>query len=228
MPPLDLITFDAGGITFHGDEDGARIWYTAAGDYIGLYYFPIPPDIEADLQSVENVRAFYRERASDSVHAIVEVETPMVDGCITIRTIIKVPQQPHGMTYLGAVTLPFRDFSYVIKVECEEWGITGVRDSEVLSELLNTGEVTIDIDKEDGQIIGWAQDPYDASIVSTFARNRAEAEKYDARFPGHPLSRLRPTLNHIQATLSVAEEIRQEPKFVYPKTLHRKPWWKMW
>jgi hypothetical protein len=126
------------------------------------------------------------------------------------------------------IVLPLRDLSYVIKVQCEERGITGIRDSEVLYELLGRGEVAIDTGKKGGQIIGWSQDPYDASIVSTFARNRAEAEEYDARFPEHPLSRLRLTLKHIQDTLRVKDEIKHEPKFVYQATQHHRPWWKIW
>ena len=228
MRSLDSITFDAGIFTLHGDEEGVRIWHTVAGDGVALFYFPIPPDIPGDLASLEDVRSGYRKRTAASGNAIIEVETPMVDGCQAVRAIIKVPQQPHGLVYLGSLTLPFRDFSYLIKVQCEELGITGLRDSEVLAELLGTGEVTLDINSDEGRLTGWMQDPYDASIVTTFARNRAEAEEYDARFPDHPLSRLRTTLNHIQGTLRVEDGISSEPRFVFQRTQHQRPWWKMW
>jgi hypothetical protein len=102
------------------------------------------------------------------------------------------------------------------------------RESEILNESLERGEVTIDTDKEEGVIVGWAQDPYDALIVAPLSRNKAEAEDYDARFLEHPLSRLRPVLNHIQNTLKVAEEIIQEPKFKYERIRHARPWWKIW
>lgn len=228
MRTLDSITFDAGNFTLHGDEEGVLTWFNAAGDGIGLYYFPIPPDIPADLNSLEDVRNAYRKLAAASGNAIIEVETPMVDGCAAVRTILKVPQQPHGMIYLGSLTLPFQDFSYVIKVQSEELGITGLRDSEVLDELLGTGEVTLDMNGERGRLIGWMLDPYDASIVSTFARNRAEAQEYDDRFPEHPLSRLRPTLSHIQDTMRVGDDIKREPRFVYHRTSDQRPWWKVW
>lgn len=228
MPTLDSITFDAENFTLQGDEDGVRTWYTASDDLISLHYFPLPPNIPADLESLEDVRWAYRQLTADSGSAIIEVETPAVDGCVAVRTIIKVPQQPDGMTYLGSLTLPFRDLSYVIKIQCEEWGTTGLRDSEVLGEMLATGEVTLDLEAGEERLIGWAHDPYDASIVSRFACNRSEAPEYDVRFPEHPLSRLRPTLNHIQDTLRVGNEIRREPRFVYTKTQHHRPWWKMW
>src|SRR5216683_1331458 len=66
MRNLDSITFDATNFIFHGDEDGVRIWHNAAGDGIGLYYFPIPPDIPADLDSLEDVRSAYRKLAATS------------------------------------------------------------------------------------------------------------------------------------------------------------------
>jgi hypothetical protein len=228
MRTLDSITFDASNFTFHSDEDGVRIWYTAVGDGIGLYYFPLPPDIGADLKSIEDVRAALRKLTTASGGAIIEVETPLIDGCDALRTIIKVPQQSHGMTYLGSIILPFRDFNYVVKVQCKERGITGLRESEILSEMLDTGEVRIDLDGEGSQIVGWAQDPYDASFVAPLMRNRAEAEDYDARFPKHPLSRLRPVLNHIQNTLKVADEIKVEPSFEYGRTQSKRPRWKIW
>jgi hypothetical protein len=39
---------------------------------------------------------------------------PEVAGCLTTRLIVKVPHNP-GMTYVGSITLPFHDFSYVLK-----------------------------------------------------------------------------------------------------------------
>ena len=144
MRSLDSITFDVSDFTLQGDQDGVRVWLTSAGDDVGLYYFPIPPDIETDLQSIDAVRAFYRTLAMNSSAAIIEVETPEVDGCVAVRLITKVPQHPHGMTYLGSITLPFRDFSYVLKIQCAEQGTTGIRDSIVLDEKMSTGEITFD------------------------------------------------------------------------------------
>ena len=228
MRSLDSITFDVSGFTPQGGRDGARFWRTPAGDGIGLYYFPVPPDdIEADLQSVTAVRAFYRELAMRSGAAIIEVDTPEVDGCLAVRQIIKIRQQSHGMTYLGSITLPFLDFSYVIKVQCEERGATGIRDAIVFDQKMATGEVAIDVERNDSR--GWMRDPYDPSNVDAFARNLSEAEEYDELFPDHPLSRLRPVLKHVQATLRIAEEVKRAPRFERTAGQKaRKPWWKVW
>ena len=226
MRSLNSITFDLSGFALQGDREGVRVWHAPTGDGVGLYYFPIPPDIEADLQSVTAVRAFYRTLVMRSGAAIIEVDTPEVDGFLAVRQIIKVPQQPHGMTYLGSITLPFRDFSYVIKIQCEEHGMTGVRDTVILDKKMATGEVTLDFEKD--AVRGWMRDPYDPSIVDVFARNLSEAEEYDELFPDHPLSRLRPVLKHVQTTLRIEDEVKREPRFELALQKATKPWWKVW
>jgi hypothetical protein len=40
-----------------------------------------------------------------------------------------------GVTYLGSLTIPFRDFSFVIKVQCWEEGITGLREALLFDEM---------------------------------------------------------------------------------------------
>jgi hypothetical protein len=66
MPSPNSIRFDAAEFTFLGDEDNVRVWHTKDGDGIGLYYFPIPPDIEADIESVAEIRSAYRKLADTS------------------------------------------------------------------------------------------------------------------------------------------------------------------
>ena len=123
MRPYDSVSFDDTGWNPQGEMDGARVWWNSVGDGIGLYYFAMPPDIKADLGSINDVRKFYRNSSATRGLGIIEVETPQVDGCLAVRTVFKSPQQPTGMTYIGSITLPFRDFSYVLKVQCMETGI---------------------------------------------------------------------------------------------------------
>lgn len=214
MQPLDSITFNTAGFTPQGDRANVRIWHSPAGDGVGLYYFAAPPDILADLNSVDAVRAFYRSQVFSAGIGMIEVDTLQVDDCVVIRTIFKQPQQPMGMSYLGSLTIPFRNFSYVVKVQCQEYGVTGIREAVVLDSLLQSGQVKLD-SRNVNQIEGWAQDPYDAAIETPLARNLAEDEKYDVQFPEHPLSRVRLILNQIQASLRINNAVKRQPKFVY-------------
>ena len=131
MRSLDSVTFDTSELEPREGRDGVRVWQTRAGDGLGLFYFPIPPDIPVGLDSIVAIRAACRRKALEAGGAIIEVDRLALDGCPTIREIIKIPQQPHGMTYMGSFILPFRDFSYVVRVECPERGVTGFREAVV-------------------------------------------------------------------------------------------------
>lgn len=111
MRSYNSISFDATGLTLQGEANGARIWHTEAGDGLGLFYFDKSPDIGADINTLDALRHFYRNSVVPAGLGLIEVETLQIDGCLTVRTIFKSPQQPRGMTYIGSLTLPFRDFS---------------------------------------------------------------------------------------------------------------------
>lgn len=224
MRSLDSVTFDTIEFEPREERDGVRVWQTRAGDGLGLFYFQIPPDIPVGIDSIAEIRTACRRATLEAGGAIIEVDRLVLDGCAAIRQIIKVPQQPFGMTYIGSFMLPFRDFSYVVRVECPERGVTGCRDAMVWNQLLQAGLVTID-----DPFRGWMQDPYDPAATARLARNRADSEEYDAQFPDHPLSRLRPVLERVQETLRVTEELKQAPLFTGERRSEpRKPWWKIW
>ena len=163
-----------------------------------MQYFGRAPGIQSSLQSLAALRQEWRNLAAKSGGAIVEVETHTIDGCEALHAILKKPQQPAGMAYLGSITVP-RDFSYQVNVAAREQGVTGLRDTAVFAKWMQQGEV--------------AWNPYDPSIETPLAWNQSEAEIYDAEFPDHPLSRLRALMVHIEATLKLADEVRAEPRF---------------
>ncbi len=119
MDTLSL-SFDTRGYESLQDDAKVRVWTTPQGDAVGVYHFALPPDITADVSNVDDVRAMYRSDAARNGFGLVEAELTSVDGCAAIRVIFKAPQEPHGMVYLGSITIPFRDFSCVVKVQCNE------------------------------------------------------------------------------------------------------------
>jgi hypothetical protein len=225
MPSLDSVTFDTTGLAFDGERDGVRVWSKPPGDVVALHYFPIPPDIPVGLGDVAAIQECTRTAATHGGAAIIEVDVIVVHELLALRQIVKVPQQPHGITYLGIITLPYRSFSFVLKVQCLESVPTGVRDAVILGELMDEGRVTID---EAGPAIrGWMRDPYDPTLTDGFRYNLSEDAKYDIRFPAHPLSRLRPLLTRLQGTIQLADELRGQPPFS-PLTSSRRRWWHVW
>ena len=195
----------------HTDEK-TMVWELASGDVIALYLFPIPPDIAAPLDDIDGLRNFYRSIATAANLGIIEIDMLLASGQGVVKTIFKVPQTPSGMLYLGTLTIPFRDFSYVIKCQYAETGVTGIRDSCVLQQMLANHELAFN---EQGEMPGWMRDPYDEKIQSPVMMNCAEEAKYDREFPDHPLSRVRVVLDEILASLRFDADMSQYPPYVY-------------
>jgi hypothetical protein len=175
----------------------------------GLFHYPFPPDIYADINDIKAVRDFYRQSVAAVGLGVIEIDVRMIDGSKAIRTIFKVAQHPFGRTYLGSLTFPFRDFSYVLKVQCEERGATGMRDTAISMKLMMSGEFTPGI----GRSVGWLDDPYDPNEAGPMTRNKSERPEYDDVFPDHPLSRARALLDHLERTVILSETVKTQPSF---------------
>lgn len=210
MDPLDQLTFDASTFSLLSEPPGSRQWSTPAGDILALHHCPFPPPLEGSPASLERLRGYYRKLAEPSA-GLVEVETTVVDrNVIAVRTILKAAQQPSGRFYVAALTLPFRDFCYVLELRCEERGWTGMREATILDRLLKQGEVTVD--NSTGELRGWADDPFDFLCRAPMVRNQSERAEYDREVRDHPLTRARDMLAILERTLQLSTHVRCAPR----------------
>ncbi len=215
MPSADSISFDTSGFTQAADDNGVRLWHSDEGDELHLMFFNLPPDIPVPLERMDDIRSFYRSIYVKNGLGLVECESAVVDGCAALRNIFKIPQKPHGMNYIGSITVPFRDFSFVVQSLCFEQGVTGVRDSIIFGEMLAEGQVKLgETVNDQTPLEGWWRDPYDASLQTPPLRNLSEDAKYNAQFPEHPLSRLRSTLQRLETSLRLALDVKSAPPFM--------------
>lgn len=201
-PSLDAVRFDTTGYSFQAELQSGklRVWHTPEGDGLGLYLFPVPPDLPAGAASVDELAAFYRRLVADSDSKLVEVRVVIASGCPAVRTILSVAQQPSGRTYLGSLTLPFRAFSFVLKCQCTEGGPTGLKEAVLLDRRWGAKE-PMQIGEEQLPTPDW--DP--------------DALQHDAEFPGHPVARARRVLDHVEGSLIIADEVRELPGFTLPR-----------
>ena len=201
-PSLDDVRFDARGYTPQGEPHPGkvRVWHTPEGDGLGVYYFPVSPDLPSTASSVDDLAAFYVQLLGESGGKLVDVNVTIAGGCPAVCTILSVPQQPSGRTYVGSLTVPFRDFSFVIKCQCAEGGTTGLKEA-LLFDRSQAANVPMQIDVGQFHIPSW--DP--------------DAEKYDAEFPAHPVARARRVLAHVIGSLVVAAEVKKLPGFALPQ-----------
>jgi len=170
---------------------------------LSINYFELPPDVPYD-SPVEELRDFYRPMVTRSGGGLIKVDVTDIQHLRCIETIFKLPREERGVLYIGALTIPFVDRSYVIKVQAIEQGATGIREAMIWPQLNAAGVVSID---EAGRMTGWSADPYDNTVTEGFLMNLAEAVHYDAQFPSHPLSLVRAKLEEIVRSVKVVPEL---------------------
>jgi hypothetical protein len=197
---------------WHLQEDSGpvRIYCDESGDIFSVHFFDLPPDLPGPLSAIDVIRDRYREDISDQ-GGIVGVVPCMVDSLPGLRTLFKFPQEPSGMSYVGALTIPRRDFSFVLKVCARERGITGRRDSVVMLKLRESGDLPA---FDPGcPFEGWFADPYDPTCESRVRCNRSDDASWDPEFPDHPLSKCRRHLSTIEETCTFDQEVHASPSF---------------
>jgi len=222
---LDSIVLHVPGIAFDSDREGVRYWRTESGDMLGLWYFPIPPDLAAPPNEIDKLRATYRRGVAAVGMAIVSVDATKVDGRAAVRTIFKgrIPEEgSFGAMYVASITVPFRDFSFVLKTICEERGTTGVRDAVVADILMKQGKVGLG----PSGFTGWFADPYDPGFRAAVLRNLSDDEQYDAMFADHPLSRARRLLRTLEERIKISAEAKAAPGLTGPEKPRTWRFWK--
>jgi hypothetical protein len=223
MPGLESVAFATDGWTLFHEDELSREWRNSSADVLSVHYFAKPPDIAGPLSRMDIIRNDYRAIVAQSGGSLVEVQGDELGELTALRTILKFPQDPHGMSYIGAWTIPRDSFSFVIKICCAEHGTTGFRDSTVWARLHSDGELKL---APDDPLANWFQDPYDSTVRGPTLRNRADDEKWDPIFPQHPLSRARTCMAQIRRSIQFDESVRGSEPFLGPgRAAGRTNWW---
>lgn len=156
----------------------------------------------------ENVIATIHERGIDDQSGLLAVESvTSPKGVQFVYSLFKrlIPQvQGGGVMYTITIYIQGHDTAYQVQSMIGEYGMTGTRDSVILSQMLSQGTVTM-TPSDNGQspkIQGWSSDPYDPSFTRGIPMNLSESEEYDAQFPNHPLTVIRKLLHEITGTMS--------------------------
>lgn len=192
-PTLDAIRFDTTGYRSLGEpRSGMRAWHTPEGDGVGLYMFTLPPDLPR-VHSIAELRAYYEAQLAKGGGRLLAVTLPIAAGMPVVQVLSKSPQQPSGFSYVGAIILAFRDFSFVLKIQAEERSPTGMREAIAIDQRLAAGD----------------------TIEAARAFN-TDAVELDDRFPGHPVSRARRVLAHLCRSLQTDRAISSAPRFPLP------------
>lgn len=193
MLGLDSLRLPLSGWTLDQKGDRLAVWTNEQRDVLALNYFPQRPDIPDPRKGPEPLRQFFGPRAAAHHASIVEVNVVSFQAIACARLLLKTrPPDSLGLTYQGTLIVPRRDFSFVIRVYCQEIGVAGLREAGVLA--------------------SGAPKPESEEALSQLA----DQEKYDSTFPNHPLSRVRRVLAEILGETKFSDEILLAPLFEGP------------
>lgn len=203
MPSINSIQFDASGLRFESETASQRRWLNDVGEPISLHFFDLPPDIPRPLDDREGLRTWLRGVALGAGLGLIDFAIAHVDGISSIRVVLKAVLDGatgHGRTYVGNLTIPFHNFSFVVKAQYRERGVTGFREAFVMDRLWARGVAA--------PMQGWIVDASDPTPPH-LAMNVSEGQQYDSEFPKHPLSRLRTFLDRLQTSIRIAPDVKQ-------------------
>jgi hypothetical protein len=215
MLSINSVRIDTNGWKLVYESPESMAWENERSEYLGIDYFSIPPDIPCELSDIDALRQVYRNGLASVGAGLISTDVDRTKigqrEVPYIKVVTKTPMQPRGMSYLGSLTFPYAEFSYVIKIDCAEVGTTGLRDAVILDKFLSTNKLKVDPNA--GNIVGWFQDPYDPTFNGPILKNRSEDEEYDKFFPDHPLTRVRAGILHILKTLHIDDAILKSKPF---------------
>jgi hypothetical protein len=194
---LESVRFDLLGLTRQPDVAPNHRYWLGRNLGVDENWFPIPPDLPS-LQEDE-IRATYEALIEDQpdadgrmprlLHVSVHHETPLP----VVFTLIRVPDD-RRYAFVGAITLPLAECSWVIKVQSSEGSTTGIRETLAgarFRKQYSTPESSI-------EHLASHFDPYDAQW---------DLDEND------PLTLVRQSTNKVLASLEVDAEVRRATPF---------------
>ncbi len=184
---INDVELNVNELSYQGEQEGAKVWYTEYGDGVGLFFYDMVPDLPNNLEDKSLLTLFYQELLNDAAGKVVELDVVALDNVRAVKLLIKVPQSPSGFTYVISYTIPYKTFSFVLKGQCEEHGDTGIKETILVSRIL----------KAHGSIENF----------------NADSPDYDEEFPEHPVARARSIAEIISRGIKISETVKQHESF---------------
>lgn len=213
MLSIASVQFDVANWQIKQRSEQKIVWFNQIPDILILEFSPHPIELPADLQNMDAVCTFVEQMVRQNAGAVVSVENLQRGEVEIVKSIFKYRQtasskrSPLGMVYAGLYILPFAECHYLLKVQCSEYGTTGLREAAVSASQQDQAENT------SASVVYSLDEMFATSVLQRVVAGLWDDEKYDAAFPLHPLSRLRNYLRHIEATFTTDEMLKSARPF---------------
>ena len=214
QPVSDLFTFDRTGWLRQGLlEDSMVKWESEPGVYV-IAKLSGQPTLPYDLSQPELFRTDVSESLTKAGQCLIDFDLIEVQGVQGYKCVFKYyateAEDDLRKSYYGTLCFPLSTHKVLISTLSNEEGTSGVRESTVTMMLIAERELklpTADAPPakrvaEDGETLVKMLKKQPLQVAPS------DAPDYDDTFPDHPLTRVRRTLAHIQATLSFDETLK--------------------
>ncbi|MGI5231745.1 hypothetical protein [Actinoallomurus sp. CA-142502] len=195
-----VVAFDSTGLQRLDETTWA---HPASGDRIHISLNGSPLSEPAWL---ENIPAMRHNLAVEyaQMGCLIEAEPVVLGGVRGVCQVVKapIPNAPSGQVFLANIFLAKADRHVMFGCSAGESGITGVREAAIMAELGLMPD-------------GWVlPHPYAPELRGRLPYHRGDDPAWDARFPEHPLSRVRAWVRWVLATATVDPAFAALPDFV--------------
>ncbi|WP_434448925.1 hypothetical protein [Lentzea sp. E54] len=190
------ISFDTTGFR----QLDQNTWQHPSGDQADLTYYGLVPDLPAGLDDLPRLRHDLALLHGET-GCLVEAHVVQLDGVPALLRIVKMPlpNQPNGQVFAGSFTIPKANCSAVLQLGALERGMTGAREAVLAAEI---------------GFENWTRPhPYAPELQGVLPFHAGDDPRFDARFPDHPLSRVRAWAHHVVRTARVDPQFASLPPF---------------
>ena len=178
-----------------------RTWFDPrTGDQVSLTYIGMVPDIPAPFDDLPLLRRKLAEETAET-GSVIEAHVVRLGGVPALFQLIKlpIPGQDTGLAFIAAFTVPRANCSAVLRIQCAEGQMTGVRESTVAAQV--------------GFDNCFPPHPYAPDVRGQLPYSVADEAAWDQQFPDHPLTRARAWAHHMLATAQVDPQFAALPPF---------------
>jgi hypothetical protein len=185
----------------------AKGWESVTCDQMTLVTVLRDPGFPA-LDDLPALRLYYKQFLIKQSGALIACDVIGETDKRLVRVISKGPSgKGQGMRYAGSLLAPVGKFLVSVVITGDEDNLTGVREAVMLAELLSQAGPAEQRQWAEGQIpIEWKFERYEPGTRGPWAYLLSDDEKYDARFPDHPLTRVRRWLRRLERTFRITAE----------------------
>lgn len=114
------VRLDQAGLNSRKSEPTRQVWLNGYNDVLELRVFSSQPDIPVQLTDISALRAYYDAAAKTQNGEVLDLEVRQIAGVQAIVLTMRSVAKPTGFTYVSSLALPFKEGSFVLKIQALE------------------------------------------------------------------------------------------------------------